>query len=72
MIVKPFNTPLVVYQECGEGEMPNEALLVDIDNGDTPCIRQRDQCIVLNRLAIPDLIKALKALPPTSDRGAAK
>jgi hypothetical protein len=61
VIVKLFNRPYVIYQESAGDDMANEAVSVYIDNGDTLCLQQRENCIVLNRETVPELCKLLKS-----------
>jgi hypothetical protein len=69
MIVKLINLPHVIYQESSEDEMANEAISVYIDNGDTLCLQQRENVIVLNRETVPELCKFLKGYATVPNRG---
>lgn len=70
MIVKQFRQSHILYQSAADDDMPNEAVGVCLDNGDTICLNQRDQCIVLNRETVPELCKLLKLLAAKPAGGA--
>ena len=71
MITKVWNHGRLVYQSAEvDDDVPNEAVLVHIDNGGSLCLEQAGSVIVLNRGTLKDLTAAIKETLAAHDKAA--
>ncbi len=63
MIIEPFNKVHVLYQtEDSECDLPNPAIAISMDAGDTVIVEQEGSSICVNKASIPELVKILNKM----------
>lgn len=62
MIHKQFNNPYVLYQKCGEENIPEQALSISTDNSGLIVINQEDGEIIVNKESVKELTQLLNKL----------
>lgn len=73
MIAKVFTADAqVIWQSPDREELPNSAILVQVDCGGSLCIEQEENTIVIDRATLPELISILKKYLPAPEKKSKK